>query len=176
MVTKNQATRRSPGPESSPSEAPVSSADASPPMVRVSAKNNFVTLLIGTLLLVSLLLLGSQTPQQKGPAGSDPSLIMPKEGEAVLLVEYHDGRRRAFTGGVVSGMTVLDAIAQASRAGRFAVETQGNPDGMVWVESLDGVNSGSDGSWKVYREGADLDGRIAVEELQPGDQLELRYE
>ena len=139
-----------------------------------SARKNIIALVMALTALTVLLMFASS--ENFFPYKKHAPSWQAGPTDASLRIDYGNGRERLFIGSVISGMTVLDALEQAAAAGRFVVQTAQGNNRSMWVEVLDGVARTDAHAWIVLKNGADIDGRVDMEALQPGDKIEVRYQ
>lgn len=102
-----------------------------------------------------------------------------KTKEATLLLAFeNNGQGRMFTGEVVSGMTILDALLVSSEAGQIKLGYHPEQDGKLVIEELDGYTAGTSGKELVFYLNK---GKVSVQEINrvaihPGDKIEVRIE
>jgi hypothetical protein len=87
---------------------------------------------------------------------------------AVLTIIFggEKGTRR-FSGEVVEGMTVADALFQAARAGNFSVEFR-NDGSLSTIDRIDGV-------WVAERNGVPINAPLTEVPITAGDTVTLRH-
>lgn len=107
---------------------------------------------------------------QKEISAPVPGTVFKREGGARLVVDFGNGKKRAFRGEVVSGMTVYDALAAAREAGGLTVAFRGDA-----VEEIGGVKNNSH-EWRYYVNGKPAASVPQFEEVKPGDEVVFRFE
>ena len=121
---------------------------------------------IGTLLF----LWNKPAAEPDGARSGSPSpadLSGMKPGEASLTIDFGEAAaRRRFSGAVIDGMSVADALFQAGLAGNFEVVLASS--GMP--ERIDGVS----GEWEAERNGEPIQSSLATASIAPGDEVLLR--
>lgn len=89
-----------------------------------------------------------------------------------VTIDFGNGKKRAFEGGVETGMTIISALRASEAAGRFEARLD-ERGGVVRIAELE--RSGLK-QWRVYLNSAaiqDLPGHI---EIRSGDRIVFRYE
>lgn len=105
--------------------------------------------------------------------------LLPQNGEATLLLAYeNNGQGRMFTGKVVNGMTVLDALIVSSQAGQIGLKYDLDDDGRLVILQLDGYDSeNSDKKLAFYLNQKRIDNRLIVSTtIQSDDYIEVKLE
>ena len=94
-------------------------------------------------------------------------------GTAELSVLFPDGAKRSFSGEIIEGMTVFDAILAPVRGGNFSVDYSAD-GGVLEIRSVDGVAGKGTDKWQIYlnREIVDTT-QIDSTGIKSGDKIEL---
>lgn len=106
-------------------------------------------------------------------------ILFGQNREATLLLAFEDeGKGRMFTGKVIGGMTILDALTVSANAGQIQLKYNVSADGKVVIYGLDGYNSNSNGKKITFylnqiRIESEL---INLTRIKPGDSIEVRLE
>ncbi len=96
------------------------------------------------------------------------------ENSARLILDSGAGRHREFTGPVIEGMNVWQAMLQSARAGNIDINYQVKNSQFV-LKSVDGLGHGQ-GSWVVYRNERLVDPvQLLSEPLASGDLIKVIY-
>ena len=98
--------------------------------------------------------------------------------EATLFLAFeNDGKGRMFTGEVVDGMTILDALIVSSEAGQIKFAYHIDQNNKLIIDGIDGYTPASDKEAVFYlnrvRFGAEYIGKVAI---RAGDSIEVRLE
>ena len=95
------------------------------------------------------------------------------EGKARLLIDFGNGKKRAFRGAVVDGMTVYDVLLASKEGGSFSFSVNGSG-----VEEIDGVKNSSRDSheWRYSVNGKASNVSPEFEEVKPGDEIVFKFE
>lgn len=99
--------------------------------------------------------------------------------EATLVLSFENGGQgRMFTGEVVSGMTILEALFASSEAGNIKLEYETNKDNKITISRLDGYYSQkADQILAFYLNGLKIDKEdIHFTAIKPGDRVEVKLE
>lgn len=92
------------------------------------------------------------------------------DGGARVLIDFGNGKKRAFRGEVVGGMTVYDALVASREVGGFSLSFKGDA-----INEIDGVKNNSR-IWRAYVNGEPVVGLPQFEEVKPGDEIVFRFE
>ncbi len=91
------------------------------------------------------------------------------EKEALLIIDYGQRKERWFKGEALEGMTVLDILRTASRAGRFDLTAKAQ------IVELDGFWSGQRGEWRCYLNSQEIKRDLDKMAVNPKDKVSCRY-
>lgn len=101
-----------------------------------------------------------------------PEQVKKAEEKARLLIDFGNGKKRAFRGEIVEGMTVYDALAASQEAAGLSFSLKGEGDA---VEEIDGVKNNSH-EWRYYVNGEPAKVSPQFEEIKPGDKIVFKFE
>lgn len=108
------------------------------------------------------------------------SWILPAHSrEATLYLAFeNDGKGRMFSGEVVDGMTILDAVIASSEAGRIKFLYHIDKDGKLVVDGIDGYTPAVSGKEVLFRlNGAKIaTDYIGKTRIKAGDRIEVYLE
>lgn len=90
------------------------------------------------------------------------------ETKARLLIDFGNGKKRAFRGEVIGGMTVQDTLLASMGEVSFRVDGDG-------IKEIDGVKNNSH-HWQYYVNGEKKTVLPEFEEVNPGDEIVFRLE
>jgi hypothetical protein len=99
--------------------------------------------------------------------------------EATLILAFeNEGKGRMFTGEVVDGMTILEALIASSEAGQIELKYSLDPNNGAKITGLNGYYSDSSGKNMVINLN---ENRISEREIykvviKPGDKIEIQLE
>lgn len=91
-------------------------------------------------------------------------------GGAHVLIDFGNGKKRAFRGEVVRGMTAYDALVASREVGGFSLSFQGDA-----INEIDGVKNNSH-IWRSYVNGTPITGLPQFKEVKAGDEIVFRFE
>jgi len=89
-----------------------------------------------------------------------------------VIIDFGNGRLRAFEGEVQSGMTILSVLNIASQVGKFDAKT----DGQGVVVNIDGVKNNNGKRWQAYLNESLVRGEPASTPVRAGDDIAFRFE
>jgi len=121
------------------------------------------------VLLIFLLIIGAAALlfYQKQNASSYQKVL--SEKEALLIINYGNGKERWFKGEVVEGMSVKDALQTASLAGNFNFRANSH------LAMLDGFPSNQEKKWHCYLNDREIKEDLDKTIIQPQDKILCRY-
>ena len=133
--------------------------------------DDYVLMLVALLLLVlsagAIFWFSGNRQNNNISQSLTPKII----GQAVLTVDFSDGKERNFEGEIIEGETLLDALSQASKAGNFSYKLD-EKSNLAAVESF--VKNGEK-SWHWYLNGKKVSKPYEMS-LHAGDKILIRYE
>jgi hypothetical protein len=91
------------------------------------------------------------------------------DNEALLIIDYGQGRERWFKGEVIEGMTISDVLQTSSRAGSFNLSANGS------LAALDGLTSNQEKQWKCYLNNREIQEDLDKKIISPKDKISCRY-
>lgn len=123
---------------------------------------------IGTLAGIYILsgYLEKEATIAPGPAVSQKKA----DAGARVTIDFGNGKKRAFKGEVVEGMTVYDALVASREVGGFSLSFKGDA-----INEIDGVKNNSH-IWRSYVNGKPLADLPQFEEIKPGDEIVFKFE
>jgi hypothetical protein len=136
---------------------------------------------IGSILIILALALAGiyywQFYRQPAPEADVFSKISLGADEALVFLDFGSvNPQRFFTGTVVEGMTLLDALTVSAAAGHLDLEIAGNV-GEEKIVKINGLIDGRDGgSWNYYQGGAKIKNSLSARLISPGDRIKFIYE
>lgn len=89
---------------------------------------------------------------------------------ARVVIDFGNGKKRAFRGEVVRGMTVYDALVASREVGGFSLSFKGDA-----IDEIGGIKNNSH-IWRSYMNGKPITGLPQFEEVKPGDEIVFRFE
>ena len=130
----------------------------------IFSKNSYILASIVTVAAVGLLIWAGLT------------LLRSQPKEATLVIaSREDGKQRMFTGEVIDGMTVLDALIASSEAGQIEFRYSLDKNGKLVIQKLNGYDSKvSSRELLFYLNGAGVGiGEIDKTIINSGDRIEI---
>jgi len=130
----------------------------------IFSKNSYIPASIVTVAAVGLLIWAGLT------------LLRSQPKEATLVIaSREDGKQRMFTGEVIDGMTVLDALIASSEAGQIEFRYSLDKNGKLVIQKLNGYDSKvSSRELLFYLNGAGVGiGEIDKTIINSGDRIEI---
>ncbi|MDO8600536.1 MAG: DUF4430 domain-containing protein [bacterium] len=103
-------------------------------------------------------------------AAISPDQVKKAEEKARLLIDFGDGKKRAFRGEVTENMTVYGALVAVREAAGLSFSLKGDA-----VEEIDGVKNNSH-EWHYYVNGEPVKTSPQFEEVDPGDEITFKFE
>lgn len=103
-------------------------------------------------------------------AAIDSAQIKKTEINARLLIDFGNGRKRAFRGEVVEGMTVYDALVASREVGGFSFSFRGDV-----IDEIGGTKNNAH-VWRSYVNGKPTAALPQFEEVKPGDEIVFKFE
>jgi hypothetical protein len=91
------------------------------------------------------------------------------EKEALLILDFGQGKERWFIGEVIEGMTVLDALKTSSQAGNFDFQVNSQ------IETINGYSTNNQKQWQCYLNGEKIDGDLRQKIINPKDKILCKY-
>lgn len=92
-------------------------------------------------------------------------------GKVKILIDFGNGKKRAFGGSLVPDMTVERALAASRSVAGISYVVEGNR-----VVEIGGVKVTVDKKWHVYVNDSTEDGTPVTYLLKPGDTVTVRYQ
>lgn len=92
-------------------------------------------------------------------------------GEAVLIIDFGENNKRAFSGEVIEGMTVFDALLVSARAGNVSFDFKNNS-----LKRIDWLFQENGKKWNVYFNRKKVEEDLNDILIKPGDKIELKLE
>ncbi|MDO8443463.1 MAG: hypothetical protein Q7S78_00510 [Candidatus Azambacteria bacterium] len=92
--------------------------------------------------------------------------------KAELTIDFGDGNKRAFEGGIVANETLVDALNQASRVGNFSYKI----DDKNNLSAINNFTSGKDKTWRWYLNDKKIDSLTDGIVLKSNDKILVKYE
>ncbi len=89
--------------------------------------------------------------------------------EALLIIDYGQGKERWFKGEVREGMTVRDVLQTSSLVGNFSFAANAN------LAMLDGLASNQEKQWKCYLNNQEIQEELDAKKISPKDKISCRY-
>jgi len=97
-------------------------------------------------------------------------------GNARLVIDFGNGTKRAFEGGTVEQMTILQALIASSAEGKFAIDYTINSTGETELKSIAGQTSTNQKKWYVYLDNELVKtSDISKKTIKVQDNIEFRY-
>jgi len=124
---------------------------------------NKKSILVFTLLIIGLVL--AVYLQQK--ANSYQKILSDKE--ALLVLNYGQGKQRWFKGEVINGMTVLGALKAASEAGNFNFSADGH------LSALEDISNNGKKQWHCYINNKEITQGLDKTIINPKDKISCEY-
>jgi len=132
-------------------------------------KNDSILILSAVLLLIlSGLLVFLFSPGQYLSLSSAPKII----GGASLTIDFGNGEKRAFEGGIIKNETLIDVLNQAARAGDFSYKLNEESD----LASIGGLVGGGKKSWHWYLNEKKINRQPGEITVKPNDRILIKYE
>ncbi len=95
--------------------------------------------------------------------------------EALLILDYGNGKQRWFKGEVIEGMTVLNAIETSSKAGNFTYSA------TAQINQIDNLANNENQQWRCYLNNKGYLNNKEIQEdlnkttIKPKDKILCRY-
>ena len=91
------------------------------------------------------------------------------EKEALLIIDYGQGKERWFKGEVKEGMTVIDALQTSGSAGNFSFTANAH------LATLDGISSNQEQQWRCYLNDQEVQEGLDAKMISPKDKILCSY-
>ncbi len=127
--------------------------------------------LIGAIIASALLTAFNIFIQQ--PQMRDLSATTLSSGEAMVVIDYGNGKSRIFKGPAGENANIFGLFQQAAVVGKFGFEIS---DHFI-PQEIDGVKSGIAGKrWDVYLNGVKQQSDLLSVQANPGDKVLFKFE
>ncbi len=124
----------------------------------------FIALIVGGVLFFEFFF--------KGPSMTDNEV----SGEATLLIDF-DNMQRMFTGEVVDGMTILDALNASVAVGQIKLKYHVDRDNNTEVKEINNHTANENIQFTFYVNSRKIDlNTLNKTYIQPGDMITIRLE
>jgi hypothetical protein len=91
------------------------------------------------------------------------------ENEAILIIDYGQGKQRWFKGEAIDGMTVFDVLTSASLAGNFNFQANSH------LTTLDNLTNNEKSKWTCYLNEKQITQPLNKITIKPKDKIVCRY-
>jgi len=140
--------------------------------IKKNQKNDYILMLAAASLLILTgsiaVWFPSAKKQSDGIAQLEPKII----GRAELTIKFGDDKERNFEGEIVENETLIDVLAQSSKAGNFSYELDANNN----LAAIENFTAKASKSWHWYLNNEKISKPLNGIILKDSDKILIKYE